>query len=179
MRSKTVNVVAVGAICLCILSCKEENKDGANSKNDGYNSTTANVEPPKQDQQERNGDSTAAWDAKKERIKAAIVALDNRTNDDAFLSIEDLASHKWLQLLGRPGDPISLYLPLQALNEEETKRAAIYFAGLGYSDLDYGGNQAYVIDLNHDHKRAADMAIDVFKEIYQLPSTFEMQFDEN
>ena len=179
VRITIIKAASIGLIYLSFLSCSQENEGTASPTTQSDNSIASDIEDGKQDQQLIATEPTTTWEEKKARIKAAIVALDNRPNDDAFLSIEDLASHKWLQLLGRPGDPISLYLPLQALNEEETKRAEKYFADLGFSALDYGGNQAYVIDLNHDHERAADVAIDVFKEIYQLSSNFEMQFDEN
>ena len=122
---------------------------------------------------------TTTWEEKKARIKAAVVALDNRPNDDAFLTIEDTTTHKWFQLLGRPGDPISLYLPLDALDEEEAKRAKQYFGDLGFSDIDLGGTQSYLIDLAHDHEKAAEVSLNVFKQIYQLPSNFKMQFDEH
>lgn len=179
MRRTIINSAAMWAICLCFLSCNQENEGTASPTTQSDNSIAPNVEAGNQDQQEKATEPTITWEEKKARIKAAIVALDNRPNSDAFLTIEDQKTGKGFQFLGRPGDPISLYIPLTSLKGEEAKRAASYFAELGFSDIDYGGYQAYVIDLDHDHERAAEVAIDVFKKVYQLPSDFKMQFDEN
>ncbi|MCZ6736226.1 MAG: hypothetical protein O7C65_10605 [Planctomycetota bacterium] len=113
-------------------------------------------------------------------MKAALEALVKRTNDDAFVTIKDRTSGKWVQFLvfGRPGDPISLYLPLKALDDEEAKRAARYFADLGISVSD-GEFQAYVGSFDHDHERAAKVAIEVLMTIYELPGDFEMQIQAN
>ena len=178
VKRTVVNTAAIGAVCLCCLSCGKENPDGASPASESNNLSTSGVEAGNQNQ-ETGGDPSAAWAAKKARVKAALEALDIRTNDDAFVTIKDRISEKWLQFLGRPGDPISLYLPLQALDDEEAKRAARYFADIGISAIDPGGTQRYLVDLEHDHEKAANLAIDVFMKIYQLPSNFDMQIAEN
>lgn len=167
------------AICLCFLSCNQENEGSDSSTTQSDNSIASDIEAGNQDQLEKATEPTATWEEKKARVKTAIVALDNRPNSDAFLTIEDQKSGKGFQFFSSPDNPINLFVPLLGLNDEEAKRAAVYFAEFGISDIDLERMQAYVIDLDHDHERAADVAIEVLIEIYQLPSDFEMQFDEN
>ena len=179
MGSTIINSAAMCAISLCCFSCNQENEGTASPTTQSDNSIASDVEAGNQDQQEKATEPTTTWEEKKARIKAAIVALDNRPNSDAFVTIDDQKTGKGFQFFSSPGDPINLFVPLLGLNDEEAKRAAVYFAEFGISDIDLERMQAYVIDLDHDHERAANVAINVFEKIYQLPSDFKMKFDES
>lgn len=126
-----------------------------------------------------------------ERIKTALRALLNRSNDDAFVIFEEKASGKYVQFAGSLDQPLLLDLPLQALTAEEQRRASVLFNELATGDATQadlydqregqvvGQQVSYQLVFDRDAERAADVTSRIFDEIYHLPAEFDLTVTEN
>jgi len=119
-------------------------------------------------------------------IVAALRALLDRTNRDAFVIFQDKSSGKFVQFAGSAGEPLFLDLPAQALNDDESKRAAKLFRELaakspaGAAVRPEGGEtRGFQLRFGRDAERAAEAALRVFREGYRLPADFELSIEEN
>lgn len=180
MQNRMAILAAIGLICISCFGCGTENQDQADPTIQSNNSRSSDNEIDTGTQEQTTaGNLSTEWEATKARVKAAIESLDKRTNDDAFVVIEDLITGRAVQFQGGSGEPLSLFFPLNELRDDEVSRAASYFADFEFSEIDSAGVQAYIIHLEHDHEKAAIVAIDVFMKIYQLSSNFDMHFAEH
>lgn len=106
--------------------------------------------------------------------------LAERIAEDAFVILEDAETKKFVQFGRGPG--IKLDLPLAALSEAETERAASFFETLGVAtareleapDPSHNGKVRHHVtfeyDFGNDARTAADTALSLFTAVYgQVP----------
>ena len=126
----------------------------------------------------------------RERIAAALEALSQRSNDDAFVILLDLRTERFVQFSGGAGRELLLDLPSQTLDRDETLRAAVYFRELGLELEDYevydrpggrvvGRQRSFQRELGKDVEAATEMALQIFQRVYLLPREFELVIEEN
>ncbi len=104
------------------------------------------------------------------RLEHALQQLLARTNDDAFVIVEDVTTEKYVQF--GAGESLILDLPLVALKGQEQQRASLAFARLGVSQPEEYDKDFFVLrcDFGRDCQRAAKEALRVFADVYQLPN---------
>jgi hypothetical protein len=124
------------------------------------------------------------------RIQAALAGMLQRRTDDGFVIVEDRDSAKFVQFFGAEHDDLLIDLPFQALNAAETARARAFFLRLGIQAsenelLDRPGGQlvgrqcTFQMRSGRDAAAAADVAVGIFEQVYQLPVNFELVIREN
>lgn len=125
-----------------------------------------------------------------QEIESALSRLLSRTDGNAFVILEHKASGKFVQFAGSKSEPLLLDLPRQALNSAELERAMVLFRGLG-SDLEespildrpggevIGTQSGFQLKLGQDTKQAADLALRIFAEVFQLPRDSPLSIEEN
>lgn len=123
-------------------------------------------------------------------IESALSRLLVRTEGNAFVIIEHRASGKFVQFAGSKSEPLLLDLPRQALNNAELERAIVLVRGLG-ADLEkwpmldrpsgevVGTESGFQLKLGQDTKQAADLALRIFAEVFQLPRDSPLSLEEN
>ena len=129
---------------------------------------------------------------KRVAIRRALAALVMRSNDDAFVFLEDARTRKWVQFGGGEGKPLLFDLPAPALGKDEMQRAVALFEELGRGALETfevakreGGvpfDRAETYQIRFDASEldaATDMALAVFSRVYRLPESFPLAIDEN
>ena len=126
-----------------------------------------------------------------QRIEAALQALLQPTNEDAFVIFEDRATGKFVQFTGSAEEPLLLDLPLQALDTAERQRAQDLFRtfslpGATAADLYdkpggtiVGQQVSYQLECGKDCTHAAETAMRIFEVVYGLPSAFDLIVEEN
>ena len=112
------------------------------------------------------------------QITAALEALLQRSleEDDCFVTIEDRQTAVLVQFKGSKTEPLMLYLPSKPLSSEDAQRAEAFFADLGVS---VGEEGAYQLDLGRDASRASEIALRVFREVYQLEGDLDLVLAEH
>ena len=123
------------------------------------------------------------------KITNALSSLLNRTNDDAFVIIEQLPSGKFVQFTGSATDPLYLDLPAQTLSEEEFERATQFFLELGvevsnHQLLDKPGGEVVAQQTSfnmviHSVQDAANLVRQIFTVIYEFPVDCRIGLVEN
>ena len=124
-----------------------------------------------------------------EAFAESLRRLTERNKEDAFVILEDRVSGKFVQF-GR-GTTIKIDLPLAALDEMETDRAADWFRNLGVEsprsfdapDPRESGKlrsqASFEFDFGTDARRAAYSALDLFAAVYQLSDGVVWNIIEN
>jgi len=125
------------------------------------------------------------------RLEVALRKLLQRTNEDAFVIIEEPSSHKFVQFAASVRDPLLLDLPMQALSKEEALRAEKLFTSLGAGGRQestlydrngkaVGTQVSYQMFLGQDTEAAATVAMRIFREVYRIrPDRGEFTITEN
>jgi hypothetical protein len=124
------------------------------------------------------------------RIESALTALLERQNKDGFVILEEKASGKFVQFCGSAREGLLLDLPCQALGGAEMERAKAYFLELGVrpegSDVSDGpggkvvGRQfSFQKRFGREARAAADVTIEVFRDVFRFPADFELVVTEN
>jgi hypothetical protein len=114
------------------------------------------------------------------RIKRALRALMERTNDDAYTIFSERRSEKFVQFAGAKDAPLVFDLPSIPLTDDEMRRATDFFRRLGIAALPLSGDDVtFQVDLEGDVERGAELALAVFREVYQLPDDFQLAVEEN
>jgi hypothetical protein len=129
---------------------------------------------------------------KREAIRSALQALATRSNEDAFVFLEDSRTRKWVQFAGGAGRPLLFDLPAMALGAEEMARAVDFFKEFGRGSLEsfelgkraggvpFDRGETYQIRFDSNEIDAAtDAALAVFERVYRLPEGFPLAIDEN
>lgn len=116
----------------------------------------------------------------REELARALSEMTQRTNENACVLLEDARTQKFIQF-GR-GPDLNLDLPTAGLSDNEATRAKKAFARLGVMQPrsvdapDVDGEptvrrfSVYECSFGGDAELAADAAIQVFTDVYQLPS---------
>lgn len=131
--------------------------------------------------------------SKRDAIRAALGALVTRTNEDAFVFLEDARTRKWVQFGGGEGRPLLFDLPAMALSKDEMARAIAYFEETRRGSLEtfeigkreggpvpFDRGETYQIRFEaNEVDAAADAALAVFERVYRLPESFPLAIDEN
>lgn len=96
----------------------------------------------------------------------------NREADGAFAVFEHAATQKFVQFRSGPAG-IELEFPLIDLTKDERRRADEYFGRIGASQPDGGtpgeGQPVYLLRIGKDAARGAEVAMQVFEQVFQLP----------
>jgi hypothetical protein len=125
----------------------------------------------------------------REIIVAKLTALLARSNEDAFVVFEHASSGKFVQFAGSTSEPLLLDLPSQTLCKVEFDRAVAFFrrvgvAGEEHEVLDEPGGSVVGRRFSFTYspgtvEEAADVAVGVFREIFDFADGFEMVVREN
>ncbi len=124
-------------------------------------------------------------------IYAALERLLARSNQDAFLIIEEPKSQKFVQFAGSSEEPLIFDLPAQGLSEEELERAKALFADY---DIEMEATPIYedesmerIVDqqygfsaiLDQELELAVELASLVLLEVYGLEADAKLTLEEN
>ena len=123
-------------------------------------------------------------------IRAALERLMERSNDDAFVIIEDKKTKKFVQFLGGKTQGLVLDLPMQALTSQELVRAKIVFDKFNIQLEEWevydqpggrvvGTQSGFNKYLGKDVDTATEIAWAVLTEIYLLGEPLELSIEEN
>jgi hypothetical protein len=126
------------------------------------------------------------------RISQALSALLQRDNPDAFVIFEEKSSRKFVQFAGSAHEELLLDLPAETLTAAEMERATLLFQELGmpgpetypvYTDpsmTEVAGMQtSFNMRFGRDFKRAAQVALAIFRRVYGFPADFQLTLKEN
>ncbi len=102
------------------------------------------------------------------RLEQALSALLGRTNNDAFVILEDVRTERFVQF--GAGSRLVLDLPLVSLQDDEQERAHEVFRRLGAPPAAMDPFPVLRFDFGTDSRRAAEEAVRVFREVYHLKS---------
>ncbi len=125
-----------------------------------------------------------------ERIEKELNTLLARINEDAFVIIEEVLTKKFVQFSGNKAMQLLLDLPSQTLNKKEIKRAETLFIEFGLPIETYptynrpGGKKvalqrSFIMELGNDTRKAALIAMRIFKEVYGFSDSFNLAIEEN
>lgn len=116
----------------------------------------------------------------RERVRDALHRLMQRTNDDAFLVIEEPSSSKFVQFVG-DAHGVIVDMPLVNLTPAELQRAEALFAarpGLQRAK-DSNGIESLQLDFAADVQLATQFTFDIFAQVYQLSPGYTVSLAEN
>ena len=126
---------------------------------------------------------------KLETITTALKSLLKRTNDDAFVICSHANSHEYVQFaVDEQG--LFLDLPTIPLDGEQKTRAIRFFNKIGVrlQDSEFrdasgeqvvGKMETFLVEIGHDADRGAELALDIFAEVYDRPIDFPLVIEEN
>ena len=125
-----------------------------------------------------------------EQISQALSKLLQRSNEDAFVIFEDTKTKKYVQFAGRTREPLLLNIPFVALTPLELERAKKLFEEYKIKPeetpvSDYKGGPVtgkqshFYMKLGNDTKRATEITLRIFSEVYMLPPDFKLGVEEN
>lgn len=122
-------------------------------------------------------------------IRRRLAALQKRTNDDAFLVIEDRMTKKFVQFGGGGGGDCWVDVPSQTISEAEYPRAISQFrkydtAGEMRLDLDRLGparpRKEFQLNLTIPSlDRAAQFVVEFFRAVYLVEGELRLGYEEN
>lgn len=109
----------------------------------------------------------------KETIKETLRQLKAGQTPEDFVIFEDKDSGKFVQFT----DAILVDLPVANADEMAILRAEIIFknAGLPFTQSNQGKFVTFDMDFGDDIDAAADFALTLFREFYNLPERFELE----
>lgn len=120
-------------------------------------------------------------------IENALSALLSRSNGDAFVIFEETKTKKFVQFAGAQGK-IFLNLPSNPLSAPEMEKAKTLFKEYGVEAKTFpissvkvwlGKKTDFDMDLGQNTKKAALIAMRVFKEVYGFSDNFILKVEEN
>lgn len=125
-----------------------------------------------------------------EQISQALSGLLQRSNEDAFVILEDTKTKKYVQFAGSTREPLILNIPFIAFTPLELERAKKLFEEYKIKSeetpvSDYKGGPVtgklsqFNMNLGNDIKRATEIALRIFSEVYMLPPDFKLGVEEN
>ncbi|MEM1180898.1 MAG: hypothetical protein AAGM22_21315 [Acidobacteriota bacterium] len=127
--------------------------------------------------------------ASREVLRAALVRLLERTNDDAFVIFDAHGTGKFVQFAGGHREGLRFDLPSQPLDGGEFAKAGALLSeyGIPFEAWDLVGQTelppetqgSFSADMGRDVERASTAAWRVFVEVYGLQEGFAMAVTEN
>jgi hypothetical protein len=122
------------------------------------------------------------------KLEEALVRLINNP-DGEFVIASDSLSNKFIQFAGSSNESLIVDLPIQTLGPDEIKRAARLFSEYGikherWAALDKPGGKpvgiqaGFNLKVGNDIKKAVEIAMRVFKEVYKVPDNFSLNIEE-
>jgi hypothetical protein len=122
------------------------------------------------------------------KLENALVRLMNNP-DGEFVIASDSLSNNFIQFAGSSSESLIIDLPIQSLEPDEIKRAARLFSEYGvkrerWALLDQPGGKpvgiqaGFNLKVGNDTKKAVEIAMRVFKEVYKVPGSFKLNIEE-
>ncbi len=88
-----------------------------------------------------------------------------------FVIFEEKSTGKFVQFAGSSQEPLILDLPWQTLSEDEKVRARTVLAPHGGTEGEHG----FQLNLDRDADRAAQITMEVFRDVYQIAEPLELK----
>ncbi len=126
--------------------------------------------------------------ANADKMERALDALLAQTNEDAFVIFEETSTKKFVQFAGNDHEQLLLNLPAQTLNATELEKAKTLFKEYAIEFKAIPATRAWPIPtlqkefdmkLCRDTKKAALIAMRIFKEVYGFSDNFSLGIEEN
>lgn len=138
--------------------------------------------------QDAGATTTTTTSDKAQMITAALTELAGSTSGHTAVVLSDAATGKFVQFAGESGS-LLLDVPLQTLSQTEQALATAFFQRIGedlrqYDLLDRPGGAAvatqgtFQVAVGADAGRAAQLALDLFAQVYQLAPDFRLVVEE-
>ncbi len=124
----------------------------------------------------------------KEQIIVSLDKMLKRSNDDAFVIFIEKKTQKFVQFRGNDRESLMLNLPEQTLDNHELEKAKTLFkqyrVKLGKNPgipvgPDAGIDRSFDMEIGKDTKKGADIAMEVFREVYGFQGNFIIETEEN
>ena len=122
------------------------------------------------------------------KLEQALVRLMNNP-DGEFVIASDSLSNRFIQFAGSSNESLIVDLPIQTLEADEIKRAVRLFSEYGVKHerwklFDEPGGKpvgiqaGFNLKVGNDIKKAVEIAMRVFKEVYKVPDNFNLNIQE-
>ncbi len=111
------------------------------------------------------------------RIVSALKELSQQTEGDGFATIEVASTKQCVQFTGSASEPLVIDLPRQGASDAEWVRATTFFARLGVAPRSIPGidSMSFNFECGRDADRAADLAMSIFGEVFQLRDPYDLR----